>query len=83
MESPADYATFNSITNNNQIGDERNFVRVREKGVGNFRDSAVIEAGKRYTVQIFYHNNAKSSLNDWQGHCRQRACLFGSNFLED
>ena len=63
MENPADYATFNSITNNNQIGDERNFVRVREKGVGNFRDSAVIEAGKRYTVQIFYHNNAKSSLN--------------------
>ncbi len=63
MENPADYATFNSITNNNQIGDERNFVRVREKGVGKFLDSAVIEPGKRYTVQIFYHNNAKSSIN--------------------
>ncbi|MBR5669805.1 DUF11 domain-containing protein [Candidatus Saccharibacteria bacterium] len=63
MENPADYATFNSITNNNAIGDERNFVRVREKDKGYFIDSAVVEPGKVYTVQIFYHNNAKSSLN--------------------
>jgi len=63
MEHPADYVTFNSITNNNAIGDERNFVRIREKDTGKFLDSVVVEPGKKYTVQIFYHNNAKSSLN--------------------
>ena len=30
MESPATYPTFNSITDNPTIGDERNFVRIGE-----------------------------------------------------
>ena len=30
MENPATYPTFNSITNNPTIGDERDFVRVGE-----------------------------------------------------
>ena len=62
-ENPADHVTFNSITNNPTVGDERNFVRVRQAGVGNFADSVDIVPGREYEVYIYYHNNAKSSLN--------------------
>ena len=58
-EDPAPYATFNSITNNPQLGDERNFVRIREvKDDEKFGDSVTLEAGKTYEVYIYYHNNA-------------------------
>ena len=64
MENPADYVTFNSITDNNILGDERNFVRVVEADTGNtYEDEVKIVPGKEYEVYIFYHNNAKSSLN--------------------
>ena len=58
-EDPAPYATFNSITNNPQLGDERNFVRIREVKDGEkFGDEVTLEAGKTYEVYIYYHNNA-------------------------
>ena len=49
-ENPADHVTFNSITNNPTVGDERNFVRVRQAGVGNFADSVDIVPGREYEV---------------------------------
>lgn len=56
---PASYATFNSITDNPTIGDERNFVRIREKADGQvFGDDVNLEVGKTYEVYIYYHNNA-------------------------
>lgn len=61
--SPAPYVTFNSITDNADVGDERNFVRVRESGVGNYTDNANLQAGKSYDVMVYYHNNASSGLN--------------------
>ena len=58
-EDPAPYATFNSITNNPQLGDERNFVRIREvKDNEMFGDEVTVEPGKTYEVYIYYHNNA-------------------------
>lgn len=63
-EQPADYRTFNSMTNNPDIGSEFNFVRVREAGVGNFTDKVVLEPGKEYEVFNYYHNNASAHLND-------------------
>ncbi len=64
MDEPADYVTFNSITDNNVLGDERNFVRVAEAGAnGEFLDEVKIEPGKEYEIYIGYHNNAKSKLN--------------------
>ncbi|MBR3236504.1 DUF11 domain-containing protein [Candidatus Saccharibacteria bacterium] len=58
-DDPAPYATFNSITDNPQLGDERNFVRVRELKDGEkYGDSVKLEAGKTYEVYIYYHNNA-------------------------
>lgn len=61
-EKPAESATFNSITNNPSIGDERNFVRIREAGTGNFVDEVSLKVGKEYEVYIYYHNNAKASI---------------------
>lgn len=56
---PAPYATFNSITDNPSLGDERNFVRIREVKDGErYKDEVTIEAGKIYEVYIYYHNNA-------------------------
>ena len=57
-EDPAPYATFNSITNNPGVGDERNFVQMREVGQQYYQDEVTIEAGKTYEVYIYYHNNA-------------------------
>lgn len=67
--SPADYATFNSITDNGGetglgVGDERNFVRIREANTDdNYSDEVVVEAGKEYEVWIYYHNNAGTDTN--------------------
>ena len=65
IENAAPHVTFNSITNNQRMGNETNFVRIREVANGtNFRDDVQLEAGKTYEVMVFYHNNAKSELND-------------------
>ncbi len=63
-ENPADHAVFNSITNNAAVGDERDFVRIVEKGTGNTYVSELeIEAGKQYEVYIYYHNDASGTYN--------------------
>lgn len=63
-EVPADHVTFNSITNNVALGDERNFVRIREADSGNkYGDEVKVVPGKEYEVYIYYHNNAASNLN--------------------
>jgi len=61
--NPAPYVTFNSITDNAQVGDERNFVRIRESGVGNYGDNVTLTPGKVYDVTVYFHNNAASNLN--------------------
>lgn len=66
VENPADYITFNSITNNPNIGDEREFVSIKDAANtsdGGWRDSVTVEPGKEYLVRIYAHNNAASSLN--------------------
>jgi uncharacterized repeat protein (TIGR01451 family)/LPXTG-motif cell wall-anchored protein len=65
IEHPADHVTFNSITNNPAHGDERNFVQVKPSDAPNsaYAESVNLEAGKEYTVYIYYHNNAASNLN--------------------
>ncbi len=65
MQNPASYVTFNSITDNPTHGDERNFMRAKEKTAndGSYSDNVALTPGKKYTVMIFYHNNAKESLN--------------------
>lgn len=61
---PADYVTFNSITDNPAQGDERNFMQVKEATAGNntYKDSISLTPGKEYTVFMYYHNNAAANL---------------------
>jgi len=64
-EKPADHATFNSITNNAAVGDERDFVRIEEKDSGRaYSSEIIVEPGKQYEVYIYYHNDASETYND-------------------
>lgn len=60
---PAPYVTFNSITDNPDVGDERNFVRIRPAGQGTYGENVNLQAGQTYDVMVYYHNNAASGLN--------------------
>ena len=66
MANPAQYVTFNSITDNPVQGDERNFMQVREANAdaSTYADSIALQANKEYVINIYYHNNAATSLND-------------------
>ncbi len=62
---PADHITFNSITDNPNVGDERNFVVVKDAAntnAGGWQDNITVQPGKEYLVRIYAHNNAASSL---------------------
>jgi len=62
----ADHVVFNSFTNNPVQGDERNFMQVREASASasTYADSIALQANKEYVINIYYHNNASTSLND-------------------
>ena len=65
MNKPAPYVTFNSITDNAGVGDERNFVRIREANAKDkFADEVKVATGKIYEVYIYYDNDASPSLGD-------------------
>lgn len=64
IANPSDHVQFNSITDNPNIGDERNFVGIREVGSANtWYDDMNVENGKEYFVRMYVHNNAADSLN--------------------
>ena len=65
IEKPADYITFNSITNNPVIGgDEKDFVGIREVGSNaKWTNNMKVQNGKEYYVRMSVHNNAASNLN--------------------
>jgi len=64
MEQPADHVVFNSITNNPNYGDEREFVTIKDMTTGNqLTNKAELVPGHEYQVQIYIHNNAHPDLN--------------------
>ena len=66
VEKPANHVTFNSITNNPNYGDERNFVTIKDNantGAGNWKDEISVANNKEYTVRMYVHNNAAANLN--------------------
>lgn len=66
IEEPASYVTFNSITNNPDYGDERNFVTIKDASntaAGGWVDNIDIEHNKEYLVRMYVHNNAAANLN--------------------
>ncbi len=63
---PADHITFDSITDNPNVGDERNFVVVKDAANtadGGWQDNVTVQPGKEYLVRVYVHNNAATSLN--------------------
>ena len=63
IEDPPDFITFNSITDNPNIGDERNFVGIRERGTSNLWSSNLqIHPGREYVIRLYVHNNADDNL---------------------
>ena len=63
--NPADHVCFNSMTDNPEIGNEANFVRVRKVGgQDKYDDNVIVEPGEEYEVFVYYHNNASAVLND-------------------
>ncbi len=63
---PADHITFNSITDNPNYGDERNFVTaktVENRDSAQWVDELNVENGKEYYIRMYVHNNAAANLN--------------------
>ena len=65
IEKPATRVVFNSITNNPDIGDERNFVRIRNLNdkTAKWSDDIKITESGEYVVRMYVHNNAADNLN--------------------
>lgn len=64
IANPSDHVQFNSITDNPNVGDERNFVGIRDTSASNvWYDTMKVQSGKEYFVRMYVHNNAATSLN--------------------
>ena len=63
LDETIDYISQGQVNNTESnvvgLGDERNFVRIREAGTDDFYDD-IVEAvpGKEYEVYVYFHNNA-------------------------
>ncbi|MBR6052416.1 MAG: hypothetical protein IKP55_01360 [Clostridia bacterium] len=59
------FITFNSLKDHPELGDERyNFVTVRKHGENDWKKVIKVQPGDKFTVRIFFHNNADPSLNE-------------------
>ena len=60
------YPVFNALRNNRRMGgDERkNFVKVRKEGEEEFKKVIKVDDGDRFTIRIYFHNNADPSLGE-------------------
>ncbi len=67
-ETGADHVVFNSITNNPNYGNERQFITVREAGNTSesnyFRNDITVQPGKEYEVRVLIHNDANTDRYD-------------------
>ena len=66
MAQPADHVTFDSITDNPEVGDERNFLTIKDASntaASGWQDSMTAQAGHEYLVRIYVHNDAAANLN--------------------
>lgn len=61
-ERPAPYPALNSITDDPNIGDQRNFVRIRLQDAGLFRDEVTVKPGDILQVEVAVFNNAADNL---------------------
>jgi hypothetical protein len=62
-KAPANYVTFNSITDNPQAGDERAFLDARDAAGTTYTDKLTVHDNEEVVLRVYYHNNAASNLN--------------------
>jgi uncharacterized repeat protein (TIGR01451 family) len=62
-QHPADHITFNSITDNPVIGDERAFLTASAPGEAYTDPVNSLQNGDEFTLRVYYHNNAAKNLN--------------------
>ncbi len=62
--NPASYITFNSITDNPSVGDERTFLTVKDaSSSGPVQGSVNVHDNEELIFRVYFHNNAASNLN--------------------
>lgn len=79
-EQPASYITFNSITNNANYGDERNFVTIKPVSDGNkdtWTNLINVVSDQEYYVRLYVHNNAAANLKLFAENTRVFASVPG------
>jgi uncharacterized repeat protein (TIGR01451 family) len=65
MDKPADHVTFDSITDNPEVGDERNILTIKDASntaSGGWQDAATAQAGHEYLIRVYVHNDAAANL---------------------
>jgi opacity protein-like surface antigen len=72
---PANFITFNSITDNPAIGDERNFAQVRNISDGRLADQMSVRDGQEIVLQVYFNNNAGANLKLKANNTRVRIVL--------
>lgn len=78
VNNPATYVTFNSITDNPNVGDERNFVTIKDasnQNAGGWQDKVNVQAGHEYLVRLYVHENSATSLNLHATNTRVKVAL--------
>lgn len=73
--NPANYITFNSITDNPFVGDERTFLDARDATSTVYKDSNPVSDNQEFIVTAYFHNNARSELNLVATNTRARFAL--------
>lgn len=71
----ADHVTFDSITDNPSIGDERNFVGICDASIcddtsahnGDWYDTMALQPGHEYVVRLYVHNDAAAPAGQVAG----------------
>ena len=73
---PADHITFNSITDNPVVGDERPFLAGKVTGAsGNVVDPIAVHDNDEVQLRVYFHNNAAANLNLVAHNTRVRVFL--------
>lgn len=60
---PASYITFNSITDNPSVGDERKFFGVADANATQYHNDLTVHDNQELSMRVYFHNNAASNLN--------------------
>lgn len=59
----ADHVVFNSMTNNPNYGNERQFITVQDPKTGTYGNKVTVEPGNEYMVRVLVHNDGNTEAH--------------------